>query len=366
MYQNQFSMDGMDGMDMWETPGKRMNKRRKRKAKKADDRSAMMQNRKEIVRTPTEEAIIESHTRRCQSKKYVELHCSMEDGIPEDVHEELLNALKRQRGDFRHGLDKDAKLSLKRLKEKHKDIRLSLSQARSLKSRLARLAATNNQKEIMEKQARILEDHEAGVSLGQLSRQYDAPPNNLRKLIYGAKGFNKEQIKEMMVSPDKSSLLSEKEKKEALSAMEQDQTASTNQRKKKRIARGFEQKLLNKFRALKIEICTEDDIKACKKKKKGQLKNIPTPDFLLLDDVFLNGQHIKWIDAKCFYGCSLDSKSIKKTIEKYNKHFGPGLLVFKHGFTRSLRNKFPGTLFAEVSTLTECMGSGKIKIKTLE
>jgi hypothetical protein len=78
-----------------------------------------------------------------------------------------------------------------------------------------------------------------------------------------------------------------------------------------------------------------------------------TPDCLLLDDCYINGQKVRWIDAKSFYASGLRenkhfSNSLKKQIKKYETEFGEsGAVIFKHGFSRKLRNANPSCLFLD-------------------
>lgn len=82
-----------------------------------------------------------------------------------------------------------------------------------------------------------------------------------------------------------------------------------------------------------------------------------TPDCLILDDFFINGTKVKWIDAKSFYGSGLRennhfSRSLKKQIQRYETEFGEsGAVIFKHSFSRKLRKNHPTTLFLDSGPL---------------
>jgi len=64
-----------------------------------------------------------------------------------------------------------------------------------------------------------------------------------------------------------------------------------------------------------------------------------TPDFLLLDDVYINGQKVKWIDCKCYYGSAgmgiYGRKSLQRVSQDYNEKFGPGAVIFAFGYCES-------------------------------
>lgn len=78
-----------------------------------------------------------------------------------------------------------------------------------------------------------------------------------------------------------------------------------------------------------------------------------TPDCLILDDFFIDGVQLRWIDVKSFYGSGLRenrhfTNSLKKQIQKYEATYvESGAVIFKHGFSRKLRDGNPSTLFLD-------------------
>jgi hypothetical protein len=64
-------------------------------------------------------------------------------------------------------------------------------------------------------------------------------------------------------------------------------------------------------------------------------KNL-TPDFLLLDDVSINGHKVTWIDCKCYYGSASmgvhGKTSLQRLRHDYSKKWGPGAVIFAFGF----------------------------------
>lgn len=59
-----------------------------------------------------------------------------------------------------------------------------------------------------------------------------------------------------------------------------------------------------------------------------------TPDFLLIDDLFINGEKIAWIDCKCSYGAKANyfRRQMQEQVDKYTERWGKGALVFAFGF----------------------------------
>lgn len=64
-----------------------------------------------------------------------------------------------------------------------------------------------------------------------------------------------------------------------------------------------------------------------------------TPDFLLLDDVQINGQKVTWIDCKCYYGSAsmgvVGKTSLQRVRHDYSKQWGPGAVIFAFGYCES-------------------------------
>lgn len=87
-------------------------------------------------------------------------------------------------------------------------------------------------------------------------------------------------------------------------------------------------------------------------------KSLPTPDFLLVEPTrFVVGNrsiNANWIECKSYYGTTVPKlKKIlgfEKAALKYKKCYGPGIVVFKHGFNRDLIEP-SGVLYAETGQL---------------
>ena len=74
-----------------------------------------------------------------------------------------------------------------------------------------------------------------------------------------------------------------------------------------------------------------------------------TPDFLILDEYYINDYKIRWIDVKTTYGCYIHHNSsmilsLKRQVEKYQKAYGNGMLIYNHGYCESLRLYIQNTL----------------------
>ena len=73
-----------------------------------------------------------------------------------------------------------------------------------------------------------------------------------------------------------------------------------------------------------------------------QLKSGPikfSPDFIITSDLYVNNLKINWIEVKNHYGISTDTiqHAIKKQVNKYVRHLGSGLLLFKYGISDEIQ-----------------------------
>lgn len=72
-----------------------------------------------------------------------------------------------------------------------------------------------------------------------------------------------------------------------------------------------------------------------------------TPDVVMCDDVYINGQPVKWIDCKCYYGSSQSKhfhSRLEKQINRYNLEFGGrGAICYRLGFSKELASKLEGS-----------------------
>jgi len=70
-------------------------------------------------------------------------------------------------------------------------------------------------------------------------------------------------------------------------------------------------------------------------------KQILTPDFLLLDQVEINGVPCHWFDCKAYYGANLKFpiKKTRKQMARYIDHWGSGAIVYLEGFSEAIKIK---------------------------
>ena len=100
----------------------------------------------------------------------------------------------------------------------------------------------------------------------------------------------------------------------------------------------FEDNLYAHLRALSLRFLTEEDIVEIHMAEGTALRS--TPDVLFLDDVWINGRMVRWMDAKAYFGTQYGP--VFGGAKKAAALWGPGALVFAKGYSRRLR--VPDTL----------------------
>lgn len=91
-----------------------------------------------------------------------------------------------------------------------------------------------------------------------------------------------------------------------------------------------------KFIVPGIAFVTQDILVREQKSRFGKI--IASPDFLLLDDVTVNGKSVRWIDCKAFYGADVNCRrfGVQKQSSRYHEYWGNGAVLFLEGFSEGL------------------------------
>jgi hypothetical protein len=84
-----------------------------------------------------------------------------------------------------------------------------------------------------------------------------------------------------------------------------------------------------------------------------------TPDCLILDDLHINNELVRWIEVKCSFASGLkDNKYMQKKtlidqVKRYNSEFGKGAVVLKNGFSDTMITKLSNTLLLDGGPLMD-------------
>lgn len=216
----------------------------------------------------------------------------------------------------------------------------------SVRANLMRSHMMIMHKSIQEKKALIIEDYNNGIGIEKLTTKYDGSPLNLLRLIFQSKYDAKltEIIKKKIkIKPEDSVQLEW--------AMMHDTYALVNQKKILERSSEFENKIgfiLDKYN---IKYKTQSQLASEQIELSGKATN--TPDFLILDDLYINENKIGWIDAKNFYGAKISfmKKNIRSQTEKYIKEWGFGSVIYNLGFNSDL--SFDNILLIDYNTFKQ-------------
>lgn len=174
------------------------------------------------------------------------------------------------------------------------------------------------------------------MSILDLSKKYDYSPMSIFRAMLKIKGLNKLQIKQILKNPTISNSISKRDYAQLELATKNDYFVTINQSNQLKKATEFEEKIASFLDSHDIKYKTQEELSEQQIKLHG--KPINTPDFLIIDNLFINNKQIKWIDAKNFYGANtfMIRKKTKKQIQKYINSFGPGSIIFSLGFSEHL------------------------------
>ena len=194
-----------------------------------------------------------------------------------------------------------------------------------------------NHKNIYSNKKKIIVDYNNNFNILQISKKYDVSPLNLLRLIFDIK-----YSKKLTYIIKHKNILNDYDTVQLELAIENDIYALIDNSLILTESINYEldiQKFLDKNN---IKYKTQDQLVEEQIKLYGH--PICTPDFLIINELFINNIKINWIDAKNYYGANISfiKNSINKQILKYNKNYGNGCIIFKLGFNDSL--KFNDTL----------------------
>ena len=228
-----------------------------------------------------------------------------------------------------------------------KDMDISLDQALSLRSAILQEKSVYSFHHLQRNAGKLRKLYDEGISIVELSKRFDYPPMNIFRSILKSRGWSKIKIKDSLRLPEKK--LSKRDQEEFISAEAADRVSNVNQSENAKRADLFEEILCDHFESKGVRIRRQPEMVTEQSVEHG--RPIRTPDLLLLDNVFVNGQPIAWIDAKHFYGADVNFQR-KKTIKQMNRYieeWGQGAIVFRHGFSSNLR--VPGVILLDSSQL---------------
>eukprot|EP00526_Cylindrotheca_closterium_P016596 CAMPEP_0113637598 /NCGR_PEP_ID=MMETSP0017_2-20120614/19686_1 /TAXON_ID=2856 /ORGANISM="Cylindrotheca closterium" /LENGTH=323 /DNA_ID=CAMNT_0000548645 /DNA_START=96 /DNA_END=1067 /DNA_ORIENTATION=- /assembly_acc=CAM_ASM_000147 len=219
---------------------------------------------------------------------------------------------------------------------------MTLEQAKSLRSALLQEKAMNRHFILNSKANEIAKRYKRGQGVLSLSNQYDCPPVNLFRAILSTRGYSKPEIKDCVQHPQQE--LNKRDRRELSLATQADMISNPDRDHAHEKGQVFEAITAKFLKDLGIAFVEQDDLVQEQLELFG--KTIVSPDFLLLDEVTINGQSVKWIDAKAFYGANVKcrKRTVRRQATKYGQFWGNGAVLFLEGFCANL-NSIDGCTF---------------------
>ena len=218
--------------------------------------------------------------------------------------------------------------SFPKAKTKYFSIQIILS----IRANYMREYIITTHKNMLSKEKNIINDYKSGIDIPQLVIKYDASPLNLLRIIFQSKYHKKLTKITKMIQ-----VLNPRDKTQLNWAISHDYYALINQDEILTKSSKFEDKIKHILNKLNIKHKTQNEL--AEEQIKENNKATITPDFLILDDLYINGFKINWIDAKNFYGSKTKMmiSKIKAQTNKYINEWGTGSIVFNLGFNSELK-----------------------------
>ncbi len=214
-----------------------------------------------------------------------------------------------------------------------KSTEMSLPQAVSLRSALLTQKAASRHPILKRNENRLCKQYKGGQSILDLAKKVDQPPMNVLRQILSAMSWSKGAIKQALRDPSR---FEPRERTEFLAAESMDLTSCVNHDDIHEHSENFEDILSNWLHQKGIRFVRQKQLEAEQKAEFGN--PILTPDFLLLDQVYINGTPCHWVDCKAYYGanCRFSIQTTKKQMKRYKDRWGSGAIVYLQGFSEAI------------------------------
>lgn len=146
--------------------------------------------------------------------------------------------------------------------------------------------------------------YDEGSEALALARKYDHPPMALFRALLGAQGYAKTVIKRI-VKAEQPPELTERDIQTRKECEEADMVTCANQVERQEAAEAFEAALCEELRLIGRPFATEAEVRAKQVAEAGEAW--ATPDLLFEEPIRVSGVPVAWVDAKNFFGSSLQT-----------------------------------------------------------
>jgi len=236
--------------------------------------------------------------------------------------------------------------------------KMLLEQALSMRKQLLVDKIVNDGWKMRKHSNNIRKAYDGGLSIAQLCIRYDLPPVAMIRDMLGFRvrnfrPFNKlreKDLKRLVKDGLRGEgeawdrLMSDRDKQELADAKAVDNMSYAEDDSGERlVSTEWEDSLYTYLDSQGIRYVHEKTLQDAGSKS--------TPDCVFLDDCYINGKLIRWIDMKCFYGTECSKHFMTKLAKqsaRYDEEFkGQGAIIYKLGYSELLPTRFPQTLFLD-------------------
>jgi hypothetical protein len=209
--------------------------------------------------------------------------------------------------------------------------KINLEQIQSIRSSYIKNKMIKKHPYLISNTKNIIDDYKNKNNIMDISKKYDGSPLNIMRIILSEK-YSKKKVKILFNKP---TLLEDYDYKQFTIAKANDDFALVNQDEIQDKAEQFERHIEQLLKKLNIKYKTQNQLSKEQINTHGTA--YCTPDFLIESELVINGQKIKWIDAKNFFGSNISfiKKKITDQTKKYINNYGHGSIIFNLGFNQS-------------------------------
>jgi hypothetical protein len=227
---------------------------------------------------------------------------------------------------------------------------LTMQQILSIRNIVIKYKIVSNYQRMNNIISEIATKYKGGMHILDISKIYDFPPLNLLRGILIFLNYDEPTIYNIFSGKCAAeTLLSGRDLDQFKIAEKNDATNIINQQIIVKIAYANEDRLVNYFKTLGIRIKTQNDLIDEQHKKFGRA--IITPDILFIDEVYINGRRVHWLEYKDYAGTTvgfLYRSNIAQTT-KYVKKWGPGAICYRHSYVDNMN--IPNVMMLDAQTL---------------
>lgn len=186
------------------------------------------------------------------------------------------------------------------------------------------------------------EQWSGGKSFMELSRELDFPPVLTASIILKHMGMGRREFWKLLKSRKKAP--NKRITRELKEAVEEDFLYSpwAHELQRRRADVG-EEILMEWLESMNVEFIRENDA-----------SNRLTPDFLLKEEVSLDGRRISWVESKASFGDRREfARHMRRQLTPYLDEFGEGMVIYWYGYLDSLIELEPRILLRDYKSFPE-------------